>query len=107
VQRLRGRRQALFISHRAYCPELHRIKESGEMLEVDTYQCTHAVADGSGGLRECGIRLYIIGRMQRWCAEESRMEELLCAVEVTRDELRVVRALSQPGDAIEYLETGF
>jgi hypothetical protein len=102
----RGRRQALYINHRGYCPNLQRIPESGMMLEVDTLICRHAMPAAPGPTRECGIRLYVLGQMKRWCPEESKVVEVLVAVEVTRDELLHVRTLSVP-DALEYLETGF
>lgn len=94
VERLAGRRCAMSINGRFYCPERHRINDTAIGLEEDTYRCHWKHRTGG----ECGILLYVIAH---FTARDG--SELLWAAEVTRDEIQRMRRMTL-ADKLEYLE---
>lgn len=81
-----GRRNALHLAGRLFCPNHHHIGDSLTQLEEDTFRCRHNVAESQS---PCGSLLYVLAGMH---ARDGT--ELTHASEVTFDEIRRMRQMS-------------
>lgn len=78
-----------------YCPNWHRIRDAGISLLEDTYRCTH---ERHG--QRCNVLLYALGE---WISAEN--VRLVWAVEVTHDEISVMRRLRMTiAEKLAYLQ---
>lgn len=94
VERLVGRRKALHLAGRLFCPREHLISDSLTGFEEDTFRCEKNL---EGTSTPCGTLLYVVAGFKARCGAE-----LTHAAEVTYDEIRRMRHMPIE-DKLHYL----
>lgn len=107
VQRLRGRRWALIIGDRFYCPKGHRLSDTNLALDHHVFRCTFRE---KGTRREdtahvCGLLVYVVTHLSSSADERGPKPLISWALEVTFGEVRWMQrqGIRQIADVQRYL----
>jgi hypothetical protein len=94
VERIAGRRPAMHLNGKVYCPNRHRIRDTLIQLQEHVYRCPQQMEDRN----PCGVLLYVLAGLKA-----TDGSDLMWAVEVTHQEIDQMRAMTI-AEKLVYLE---